>query len=98
MARLGTHKHPAVVRVRSAEKAEAIVALCNEHGWQVIAGVEEDEPEDISDVEWLLGKLSEKASAAEPRLPPKISGNDYCPCRSGKKFKNCCGAVSPPPS
>ena len=78
MAKLGTHKHPAVVRVRSAEKAENIVALCNKHGWQVIAGIEEDEPEDISDVEWLLDKLSEKASAAKPRLPPKISGNDYC--------------------
>jgi Mlc titration factor MtfA (ptsG expression regulator) len=23
----------------------------------------------------------------------KISRNDPCPCRSGKKFKNCCGAV-----
>ena len=55
MAKLGSHKRPAVVRVRSVKKAEAIVALCNEHGWQVIVGVEEDEPEDISDVEWLLG-------------------------------------------
>ena len=44
MAKLGSHKRPAVVRVRSVKKAEAIVALCREHGWQVIAGVEEDKP------------------------------------------------------
>jgi len=86
-----------VVRVVSVEKAEAIVALCNKHGWQVIVGVEEDEPEDKSDVEWLLKRESSAAKAdAKPRLPPKISGNDYCPCRSGKKYKKCCGAVGSP--
>jgi len=86
-----------VARVRSVEKAEAILALCNQHGWQVIAGIEEDKPEDISDVEWLLNRLSDAPqAAAKPRLPPKISGNDYCPCGSGKKFKKCCGAVSTP--
>jgi hypothetical protein len=91
---MGTHKRPAVVRVRSVEKAEAMVALCNEHGWQVVVGVEEDEPEDTSDVEWLLNRLSDGAKAAgKPQAPPKISGNDYCPCRSGKKFKKCCGAA-----
>ena len=85
-----------MVRVRTVEKAGAIVTLCNEHGWQVIVGVEEDEPEDTSDVESLLSTLSDAPKvAAKPRLPPKISGNDYCPCGSGKKFKKCCGA---PPS
>lgn len=97
MAKLGTHKRPAVVRVRSEDKAEAILALCNRHGWQVIVGIEEDEPEDTSDVERLLNGLSDVAKAvAKPLLPPKISGNDYCPCRSGKKFKNCCGAAGSP--
>ena len=70
------------------------MALCREHGWQVIAGVEEDKPEDTSDVEWLLKRESGAAKAdSKPRLPPKISGNDYCPCRSGKKYKKCCGAA-----
>jgi len=32
------------------------------------------------------GRLSKMAS------DPPISGNDYCPCGSGKKFKKCCGA------
>ncbi|MCC7175462.1 MAG: SEC-C domain-containing protein, partial [Bryobacterales bacterium] len=27
-----------------------------------------------------------------PRAAPRTGRNDYCPCRSGKKFKNCCGA------
>lgn len=94
MAKLGTHKRPAVVRVRSVKKAEAIVALCQEHGWQVIAGVEEDQPEDTSDVEWLLGRVSNAPKADDkPHAPPRIGGNDYCPCHSGKKFKKCCGAA-----
>ena len=82
MAKLGTHKHPAVVRLNTIEKADAIVKLCSEHGWQVIAGVE-DGPEDTSDVDRLLKRESGAAKAdSKPRQPPKISPNDYCPCRS----------------
>ena len=92
MARLGTHKRPAVVRVDSVEKATAIVDLCKAHGWQVIAGVEPDEPEDTSDLEKLFNSEQRPEKPVKPRLPPRISGNDYCPCGSGKKFKACCGA------
>ena len=28
----------------------------------------------------------------QPVLRPKIGRNSHCPCGSGKKFKNCCGA------
>jgi len=31
-------------------KAQEILKLCNEHGWQVIVGLEPDKPEDISGV------------------------------------------------
>lgn len=89
MAKLGSDKHPAVVRVQTEQRATQVVRLCDEHGWKVIAGIEPDKPEDISDVERLL-----RASAGKPRAPraaPKISPNDYCPCGSEKKFKNCCG-------
>jgi SWIM/SEC-C metal-binding protein len=89
MAKLGTHKRPAVVRVRTDSQGEKIVALCNERGWQVIVGVEADRPEDISDVEKLL-RASQKTQAV-PRPPSKPSPNDFCPCRSGKKFRKCCG-------
>ncbi len=92
MAKLGTKKHPAVVRVHTMSQAEEIVSLCTGHGWQVIVGVEPDKPEDVSDFEKLLAR-GQDAPAPAPRQPPKISPNDYCPCRSGKKYKKCCGAV-----
>jgi preprotein translocase subunit SecA len=28
------------------------------------------------------------------RAGPKVGRNDPCPCGSGKKYKNCCGALS----
>ena len=78
MAKLGSHERPAVVRVRSVKKAEAIVAVCEKRGWQVIAGVEENKAEDTSDVEWLLGRVSGVAKAAEGRgrLPRRWEGNE----------------------
>ena len=91
VAKLGTHKRPAVVRVRSTEAAGEIVGLAQERGWKVIVGVEPDQLEDLSDLRKLM--RAEVEPEAKPRLPPKISGNDYCPCRSGKKFKKCCGAA-----
>jgi preprotein translocase subunit SecA len=39
--------------------------------------------------------VSEAAAAVEKAKPvragPKVGRNDPCPCRSGKKFKHCCG-------
>jgi SWIM/SEC-C metal-binding protein len=95
VAKLGSRKRPAVVRVGSDERAQEILEICVEKGWQVIVGVEEDEPEDISDVEALLRREEEIPSAPEkPKtaFTPRIGRNDYCPCASGKKYKNCCGA------
>jgi len=56
----------------------------------VIVGVEPDKIEDISDLERLM--RTKAGPEDKPRLPPKVSGNDYCPRRSGKKYKKCCGA------
>ena len=88
MAKLGSNKRPAVVRVHTQDKAVRILALCEEHGWKVIAGIEPDKPEDISDVEYLLRQASTKPP--KPRAAPRVGLNDYCPCGSGKKSKNCC--------
>ncbi len=86
MTKLGTKQHPAVVRVATSERAEEIMALCNANGWQVIAGIEPGEPEDITDVERLL-------NPPQPYLAEETVGrNDPCPCGSGKKFKKCCRA------
>ena len=57
MARLGSRKRPAIVRVQTAAHAQEIVAVCQAHGWQVIVGVEPDVPEDVSDVRTLIFRL-----------------------------------------
>ena len=85
MAKLGSKKRPAVVRVQTQKKAQEILSLCNEHGWIVIAGIEPDEPEDISDVERLLNPPTVR------KVEPKVRRNDPCPCGSGLKYKHCCG-------
>lgn len=80
----GTKQRPAVVRVRTEDRAHEILALCQEHGIQVIVGIEPDETEDISDVERILWPPVPTAAAA------KLGRNDPCPCGSGKKYKKCC--------
>ena len=92
MAKLGTYKRPVIVRVQSIERAEEIAALCQDYGWHFISGVEPDKPEGISDVEELLRHVHKAENKITgPQQPPRVSPNDYCPCGSGKKFKNCCG-------
>lgn len=90
MAKLGSKKHPAVVHVRTMERASEIVALCDKHGWQVIAGVEADKPENISDIKALLNMEYEPKEYDSLTDNIKIAPNNYCPCGSGLKFKKCC--------
>ena len=85
MTRLGTRKHPAIVRVQTAQRAEQVVALCNQHGSECIVGVEPDQPEDVTDDERALNP------PGSVRVAPKPGRNDPCPCGSGKKYKTCCG-------
>ena len=84
MATIGTRKKPAVVRVQSVERAEEVLAFCNDNDIVAIVGVEPDKTEDLSDIE--------RALVARVPVPtvPKIGRNDPCPCGSGKKFKKCC--------
>jgi SWIM/SEC-C metal-binding protein len=88
MAKLGSVKKPAVVRVQTEERAQEITHLCHEHGWRFIVGIEPDKPENMEDIKWL-----QKHRAAKPKIysgPMKTGPNDYCPCGSGLKHKNCC--------
>jgi preprotein translocase subunit SecA len=40
----------------------------------------------------MVTEANENLSKAKPvRSGPKVGRNDPCPCRSGKKYKNCCG-------
>jgi len=89
VAKLGSDKRPAVIRVHSVARAEEIVAYCDERGWKVIVGIEPEETEDLSDLE----KLTDGTKLRMPtiRSEPVIGRNEPCPCGSGKKFKKCCG-------
>ena len=85
MARLGSRRRPAIVRVQTEAHAQEIVELCDAHGWQVIVGVEPDAPEDVRDVRKLLAPDQVVA-----RQPPTVPRNAPCPCGSGRKYKKCC--------
>jgi SWIM/SEC-C metal-binding protein len=88
VAKIGTEKRPAILRVQTPRRAEEVAALCDEHGVMYILGVEPDKPEDISDLE-------RAQSPPEPaRAAPKVGRNDPCPCGSGRKFKKCCAQLS----
>src|ERR1035437_11131759 len=65
MAKLGSDKRPAVVRVRTMPKGEEIVALCEKHHWKVIVSIEPDQPEDLSDIDLLLRGQIGRASCRE---------------------------------
>jgi SWIM/SEC-C metal-binding protein len=85
MASLGSKARPAVIRVQTEERAQELLELCSQNEWQVIVGVEPDEPEDITDV--LKLSNPELFIAKKPQLPGR---NDPCSCGSGFKFKKCC--------
>lgn len=88
MAMLGTQERPAVVRVATLERAEAVQAIAEIKGWLVLAGVEPGEREDLTDLELLM--------TGGQAVSRKVGRNDPCPCGSGKKHKKCCeGKPSP---
>ncbi|MFS0647306.1 PBPRA1643 family SWIM/SEC-C metal-binding motif protein [Siminovitchia sp. 179-K 8D1 HS] len=89
MAKLGTSKKPAIVRVATEEKANEVYKLCDSNGWEVIIGIEPDKPEDLSDVQRLLGVKVENTKTIVNEV--QIGRNDPCLCGSGKKYKRCCG-------
>jgi hypothetical protein len=79
VAKLGSPKRPAVVRVQSTEKAEEIVGLAQARGWSVTVGVEPNQIEELFDLREPMRTAAKLE--VKPRLPPKISGNDYSCCR-----------------
>lgn len=88
MAKLGTSSKPAVARVQSQERTNAILQICKEKNWKIIIGIEPDKEEDISDVYKLLGyKVENKKTIVKDEV---IGRNAPCQCGSGKKYKKCC--------
>ncbi len=90
MAKLGSEKKPAIVRVQTEERAQEIAQLCEQHGWKFIVGIEPDKPEDITDLKKLQWQ-QRSAATTPPSAAGAVPGNNYCPCGSGKKYKKCCG-------
>lgn len=86
MKKLGTTKKPAIVRVQTESRAEAMYALAEEHGVQIIIGIEPDKTEDVSDLEKAI-RLRERTHQVYAASPSK---NAPCPCGSGRKYKGCC--------
>lgn len=85
MARVGTEKRPAVLRVQTDKRAAEVADICQREGIIYILGLEPDQPEDISD-------LDLARNPPEPvRAVQKVGRNEPCPCGSGAKFKKCCG-------
>jgi SWIM/SEC-C metal-binding protein len=74
------------------ERAQEVIAFCEEHSIEYILGVEPDKAEDISDIERAMAARQPKPAA------PKIGRNDPCPCGSGQKFKRCCERRALPPA
>lgn len=85
MSKLGTKENPAIVRVKTEQKALEIYKLCQSRGWQVIVGIEANNTVDISDVENLL-------YPPQPLISKRVERNEPCPCGSGQKAKKCCYA------
>ncbi len=69
MARFGTKKRPARGNVKTLERAQAILAMCDDRGWTAVIGIEPDKPEDISEVTRLLN----------PPKPKQAGPNDPAP-------------------
>src|SRR5664280_1638379 len=61
MAKLGSDKRPAVVRVRTMPKGEEIVALCERYHWKVIVGMNRTNPK--------ISRTSIFSCAAPPGSP-----------------------------
>jgi len=98
MAKLGTNKKPVRFRVQTEERLQELAFICDENQWIFIGGLEPDEDENVSEVEYLLNP---KDFTSQPQMDAsnrtvtnetqKTGRNEPCPCGSGRKFKKCCG-------
>ena len=84
-ARLGTEKNPAVVNVKTRKRMKEVISIFEKNGWKYPIELEQEKPEDITDLETLLNWP--KPIEAEK----KVGRNEPCPCGSGNKYKKCCG-------
>ena len=77
MASLGSQERPVIVKVTSEKMAKKVADICEEYGFQFIAGFEP--MENLTDL---------KLAIKEKTAPTNIY--DLCPCGSGAKYNFCC--------
>jgi len=98
MAKLGTKKMPVRFRVQTEERLREIASICEQNGWKFVGEFGPGEPEDISEVEYLLNprdftsqpRMGHSNRMTAVRDQPKIGRTAPCPCGSGLKYKKCC--------
>jgi len=97
MKKLGDAGKPIRIRVQNQDRAAELALICNQNNWKFICGIEPDEQEDISELEYMLNPkaFGNKVPKAKNFNPPikkeiQIGRNDNCPCGSGLKYKKCC--------
>src|SRR5205823_6504324 len=66
MAKLGSAKRPLMLRVESEDAATAAVAICTQHGWHYVLGLEPDKPEDLADLSRALRRTRRNDESAGP--------------------------------
>ena len=84
-AKLGTEKNPAIVNVKTKKRMTEVASIFEKNGWECTIEIDNNRPEDVSDLEILLNWPKPKEAEK------KIGRNESCPCGSGKKHKKCCG-------
>ena len=84
--RLGTKKAPAQINVQTEEREQELIEICSTNGWSCVITLDPEQDENTSDLDILQNKL---ATAVSTKMANR---NDPCPCKSGKKYKKCCGA------
>ena len=52
--------------------------------------------EDGTVLPWIEVRAVQASGAQKTAAMGKVGRNDECPCKSGKKFKKCCGSGSGP--
>ena len=54
MARIGTEKRPAFLRVKTERRAQEIAAICGNNGIHFVIELAPDKPEDVSEMDHAL--------------------------------------------
>jgi len=83
--KLGTEKHPLTLVVNSDKRKLEVEALVAENELFADITVDSSVDENIHDLNGILNKPTTTTFEKTPNR------NDPCSCKSGKKYKKCCG-------